>query len=435
MAGEEKREPEVGKSAAPELRLLDRRAFVAFPPLDMLPGCASRLRASNSRRHLPLQRQRRRPALPEEDAAIRLPRGVPGRRAPAARGAGGGLWRARAAGRPAHLPHRLPRGPGAPARAGRRLGHLQGGLRRARGAAGRLPLRRPPLRLLPHAGGGGASASLPLGAGGPPPSRRGAPRHEWLFRPRPSGAGAGGGRHPRLPRPHAGRRPPHRPRRLGHSRSACASPPPAFRPRPSSTRSSSWRWRARAPSPRPRPWWPRAGSRTRGTPTCAVPSPRTRTPLRWSACSAAGGGPRRARVGAGRCRGGGQSGAPTAPPPCGWKPWCANGAARRRAPPSAGWPWSALGPQARGETSARRPPPRLRPGWPRARRRKWRSARCTGCWGSARTTCPRSRRWPGPRTPEDRAGRHSRLPPTFCAGAGPDASRPRPTSSWRGSRR
>jgi len=38
MAGEEKREPEVGKSAAPELRLLDRRAFVAFPPLDVAPG-------------------------------------------------------------------------------------------------------------------------------------------------------------------------------------------------------------------------------------------------------------------------------------------------------------------------------------------------------------------------------------------------------------
>ena len=38
MAGEEKREPEVGKSAAPELRLLDRRAFVAFPPLEAAPG-------------------------------------------------------------------------------------------------------------------------------------------------------------------------------------------------------------------------------------------------------------------------------------------------------------------------------------------------------------------------------------------------------------
>jgi tetratricopeptide (TPR) repeat protein len=38
MAGEEKREPEVGKSAAPELRLLDRRAFVAFPPLEVAPG-------------------------------------------------------------------------------------------------------------------------------------------------------------------------------------------------------------------------------------------------------------------------------------------------------------------------------------------------------------------------------------------------------------
>jgi tetratricopeptide (TPR) repeat protein len=38
MAGEEKREPEVGKPAAPELRLLDRRAFVAFPPLDVAPG-------------------------------------------------------------------------------------------------------------------------------------------------------------------------------------------------------------------------------------------------------------------------------------------------------------------------------------------------------------------------------------------------------------
>ena len=38
MAGEEKREPEVGKVAAPELRLLDRRAFVAFPPLEVAPG-------------------------------------------------------------------------------------------------------------------------------------------------------------------------------------------------------------------------------------------------------------------------------------------------------------------------------------------------------------------------------------------------------------
>lgn len=38
MAGEEKREPEVAKSAAPELRLLDRRAFVAFPPLEVAPG-------------------------------------------------------------------------------------------------------------------------------------------------------------------------------------------------------------------------------------------------------------------------------------------------------------------------------------------------------------------------------------------------------------
>jgi tetratricopeptide (TPR) repeat protein len=38
MAGEEKREPEVGKSAAPELRLVDRRAFVAFPPLEVAPG-------------------------------------------------------------------------------------------------------------------------------------------------------------------------------------------------------------------------------------------------------------------------------------------------------------------------------------------------------------------------------------------------------------
>jgi tetratricopeptide (TPR) repeat protein len=38
MAGEEKREPGVGKSAAPELRLLDRRAFVAFPPLDVAEG-------------------------------------------------------------------------------------------------------------------------------------------------------------------------------------------------------------------------------------------------------------------------------------------------------------------------------------------------------------------------------------------------------------
>ena len=38
MAGEEKREPEVAKPAAPELRLLDRRAFVAFPPLEVAPG-------------------------------------------------------------------------------------------------------------------------------------------------------------------------------------------------------------------------------------------------------------------------------------------------------------------------------------------------------------------------------------------------------------
>ncbi|MGO8968489.1 MAG: flagellar hook-length control protein FliK [Myxococcaceae bacterium] len=38
MAGEEKREPEVAKSQAPELRLLDRRAFVAFPPLEVAPG-------------------------------------------------------------------------------------------------------------------------------------------------------------------------------------------------------------------------------------------------------------------------------------------------------------------------------------------------------------------------------------------------------------
>ena len=38
MAGEEKREPEVGRAAAPELRLLDRRAFVAFPPLEVAPG-------------------------------------------------------------------------------------------------------------------------------------------------------------------------------------------------------------------------------------------------------------------------------------------------------------------------------------------------------------------------------------------------------------
>ena len=49
-------------AASPELRLLDRRAFVGFPPLALAPGARHRrLRAADPRRHLPLQRQRRAP--------------------------------------------------------------------------------------------------------------------------------------------------------------------------------------------------------------------------------------------------------------------------------------------------------------------------------------------------------------------------------------
>ncbi len=157
-----------------------------------------RLRALDSRCDLPDEPLGRGVALPEEEARLRLPRAVHRRGGAAARGARR-LGEALGAGRrPAALPPRAPRGAGPPPRPRARPRHLQGVLRRRRRAAGALPLRRAPLRVLAHARLAAGGHRQRGGARAGRAARRGAPGGQRLLRAGAAGAGGAGRGVPRL---------------------------------------------------------------------------------------------------------------------------------------------------------------------------------------------------------------------------------------------